>query len=457
MWRTLGISEADWRQTPPAVQTKLLSKHLAAHSLKLRSIAYQKQINSLHHPAHEINRLNQIIYRQEKQITALQKQLAKTNKLAAEVAKLSAQVADLKEKLGQNSRNSSLPPSSDMPFRQSNVSRALTERKQGAQTGHQGTGRVLKGLDEVDRSVDLRPDSCAFCGALLLGADGSPARRQVIEIAVGGTYLTESRRHRLRCLACRKLHRVAWTETANAGAFGAGVVAVIGDLTGRRGISQRDAAEAMQELFRVNIGLGSISAIERRLSQALAEPVAAIHDLIQEQSVCGVDETAWREKDRRPWLWVVTTEKATVFQLLPGRSKSAAHQIVARSVRGIVTTDRYAGYGWLPAHHRQICWAHLKRDFTAVAEREGDSKTIGKGFIRTLHGTFQIVAASERRDARQNGFSSLDRAHPGADQRTVTGGDDRNACKNSEYLPQHSQTGIFALDIHSRRGRRADE
>lgn len=84
MWRTLGITEVDWRQTPPAVQTKLLSEHLETHSLKLRSISSQKQIDSLHQPAARIERLNQKIIQQEKRILYLQKQLAKTNKLANE-------------------------------------------------------------------------------------------------------------------------------------------------------------------------------------------------------------------------------------------------------------------------------------------------------------------------------------------------------------------------------------
>ncbi len=248
----------------------------------------------------------------------------------------------------------------------------------------------MKPIDEVDCIVDLRPDACSSCGSLLLGEDFNPARRQVIEITDTGTFLTEYRRHVLRCLFCRKLNRMNWSETANGGAFGAQVSAVIGYLTGRLGISQRDAVDAMQELFTVKIGLGSIAALQRRLSKALAEPVAEIHRFVQNQSVCGVDETSWREKGCQPWLWVATTEKATVFRILPGRSKADAHQIIGNSIGGIVTTDRYPGYGWLPAHHRQICWAHLKRDFQAIAERDGDSQLIGEKLLEQSKELFKL-------------------------------------------------------------------
>jgi hypothetical protein len=50
MWRTLGISESDWQQTPPAVQTKLRSQYHETHSLKLRSVSAKKQIADLSEP-----------------------------------------------------------------------------------------------------------------------------------------------------------------------------------------------------------------------------------------------------------------------------------------------------------------------------------------------------------------------------------------------------------------------
>lgn len=268
--------------------------------------------------------------------------------------------------------------------------RQSTGRKSGAQAGHQGVGRVLKPIEEVDQLIELRLDACAFCGSLLLGEDSRPAHRQVVEITAAGTCLTEYRRHALPYLVCKKLNRTGWSETATSGAFGTKVTAVIGYLTGRPEISQRDTVEAMQELFKVKIGLGSISALPHRLSKALAEPVKEIHNLVQEQLVCFVDETSWKEKDKQPWLWVVATQKATVFQIQPGRRQVNAHQIIGKSINGIVTTDRYPGYAWLPTHHRQICWAHLKRDFQAISERMGDSQIIGEKLLEQSTELFKL-------------------------------------------------------------------
>jgi transposase len=237
MWRTLGISETDWRQTPAAVQTKLLGAHLEAHSLKLRSVSHHKQIGLLNEPDSQIKLLVEKVNSQQKQIVRLQNKLARTDALAAQVARLTAEVAHLKEKLGQNSSNSSLPPSTDSPFKKKFPMREPSRLKQGAQKGHQGCGRNLRPVSEVDRVIELRPDACSLCGSLLLGDDHNPARRQVTEITAHGTKLIEYRRHALHCLSCRQINRADWSEETKGGAFGARVVAIVGYLTGRLNIS----------------------------------------------------------------------------------------------------------------------------------------------------------------------------------------------------------------------------
>jgi transposase len=102
--------------------------------------------------------------------------------LLAETEQLKQQIADLQERLNRNSRNSSQPPSSDPPSTPPRPPRPASERKAGGQPGHTGHGRTLKPPEQVDRIVDVKPDRCAQCGALLLGEDPAPVRRQVEEL-----------------------------------------------------------------------------------------------------------------------------------------------------------------------------------------------------------------------------------------------------------------------------------
>lgn len=96
------------------------------------------------------------------------------------------------------------------------------------------------------------------------------------------------------------------------------------------------------------------------------------------------------KKQAKPWLWVKATARATVFKVLPGRSRQDAKAIIGENENGIVTSDRYPGYNHLSDANRQICWAHLQRDFQAIAERQGDSKTIGEELMEQAKRLFRL-------------------------------------------------------------------
>jgi hypothetical protein len=159
--------------------------------------------------------------------------------------------------------------------------------------------------------------------------------------------------------------------------FGPRVAATVAYLTGRCGVSQRDAQEILATLCQVEVGLGSIAALEQQVSEALAAPVAAAQAAIQTEPVVNVDETSWSEQTRRCWVWTAVTALVTVFLLRPSRSRASAQELLGQDFAGIVGSDRYSGYTWIATRQRQVCWAHLVRDFTAVAERGGASKALG--------------------------------------------------------------------------------
>src|SRR5688572_16175697 len=129
MWRDLGISEQEWNQLPAAVRTTLLSLRQQVRLLEIRHTAY------------------------EKQLAALREQVAQVDDLKAEIA-------ELRERLGQNSSNSSKPPSSDPLSSKAKPPREPKGRKRGGQPGHHGSTRKLVPAEEVDHIFELKPASC---------------------------------------------------------------------------------------------------------------------------------------------------------------------------------------------------------------------------------------------------------------------------------------------------------
>jgi hypothetical protein len=90
------------------------------------------------------------------------------------------------------------------------------------------------------------------------------------------------------------------------------------------------------------------------------------------------------------WLWVNATPQVTAFRVAAKRDAATAHEVIGRAKTSIITTDRYLGYNWLATTRRQVCWAHLKRDFQAISERGGESQEIGEALLAETKEVFRL-------------------------------------------------------------------
>jgi transposase len=301
-----------------------------------------------------------------------------------EIQTLKEQVEKLQERVNKNSQNSSKPPSSDPPQKRSYPKPEPSGEKKGGQKGHHGRGRKLKPLEEVSRIVKSLPTVCKDCGALLLGEDSHPERHQVSELPKIKPEIVEYQCHTLNCSVCGTRNRADWPKDMPRGSFGERLQGLVGYLSGRFGVSQRDIAEMLGTVFQVEISLGSIPAQEQQVSQALRQPVETAQQYVQTQKAVNLDETGWHELIKNVWMWVCTTPGVSVFRIFQGRSGSGAEELLGKDYSGIVGSDRYSAYNWLDPIHRQLCWAHLKRDFQAWVERGGESAIIGRMLLARL-------------------------------------------------------------------------
>jgi transposase len=331
--------------------------------------------------------------------------------LLSSLIQLQQEVARLSERVNQNSQNSSKPPSSDPPSVKRKPAVKQGQRKQGGQPGHRGKGRPLKPPEQVSRFVISRPTACDGCGALLLGEDPQPSRRQVTELPRIEPEVVEYQVHCLRCLACGQESRGVWPEAMPLGSFGPRLQATTGYLSGRFGVSRRDTQEMLSTLFQVEMGLGSVPAQEQRLSNALAESVRKAQDFVRQQPVVNVDETGWQEANQRCWLWVGSTPTVTVFQLHHTRGHEGVKHLIGVDYMGIVGSDRWSAYNWLDEQQRQLCWSHLRRDFQALVDRGGDSALIGQPLLVQVEQMFilwhQLQAGILNRPAFQEAMQSI--------------------------------------------------
>jgi transposase len=124
-----------------------------------------------------------------------------------------------------------------------------------------------------------------------------------------------------------------------------------------------------------------VAALEQQVSAAVAPPVAEAQAFVQQQAVVNADETGWREGTHRRWLWTAVTPLVSVFVVLATRGRTGAQALLGAAFAGIVGSDRWGGYTWVDPAQRQLCWAHLVRDFAAFVERGGEPARIGHALL----------------------------------------------------------------------------
>jgi transposase len=299
--------------------------------------------------------------------------------LEARVAALESTVQRLLERLHQDSHNSSRPPSSDPPQALGKrARRGPSGRKRGGQPGHPGQTRALVPLEEVDTVVPVKPQQCQHCQHPLQGDAPQPYRHQVTEVPPIRPVVTEYQLHQLVCPACGASTRAPLPVGVPPGGFGPRVQAIVALCTGAYRLSKRTTKEVMADLFGLPLSLGTIPPLEQATARAVAAPVADAQAYVRAQPVAHLDETGWWEGRARAWLWVAVTTWVTVFLVRLSRGAQVAGELLGERFCGILVTDRWSASTWYPTRWRQVCWAHLLRDFEAMIERGGPSQVIGE-------------------------------------------------------------------------------
>lgn len=318
--------------------------------------------------------------------------------IQALVLVLSERLSQLEEKLNQNSKNSSKPPSTD-GFGKTVASKQKRKKSKsrGQPENPSRQARKLKPSEDCDLLKEVIPGRCQDCGAALSGHDAHPHRHQEIELPPIEPMVIEYRLHQLRCDACGHLTRAKLPVGVSPLGYGERLSAIVGMLSGPYRQSYRQVCALLEDLFGVRLSRGSVGRLRDEISKALSEPVAAAKVYIQSQPVVHSDETSFVQgnrdgsnpKQRKGWLWVLVTPLVSFFEVALSRSQKTAKALIGDSYDGIVTSDRYSAYTWIALPQWQVCWAHLKRDLTAMAQRVGVSKQIGKALLHRQRRLFR--------------------------------------------------------------------
>ena len=289
---------------------------------------------------------------------------------AERIEQLEAEVAELRRQLGQNSQNSSRPPSSDSPFVKPapRSLRRRSGRKPGGQPGHPGSTLPL--VDNPNERKRHEPGPCTGCGADLSGApEVGTERRQVFDLPAIQVRVTEHQLIARRCLCGTTTCGIAPQGVTGPVQYGPRITAIILYLYVGQFLSKKRTAAALAELFDTPISDATVATIARRSAGDLDGFLTEIGDRIAEAEVAGFDETGLRVAGKLHWVHCARTNRYTLITCHPKRGRDGINAAgVLGRFGGVAVHDAWAPYDtYLDVEH-QLCCAHALRELTAVTE-----------------------------------------------------------------------------------------
>jgi len=352
---------------------------------------------------------------------------------------------EARERLNQNSRNSSRPPSSEAPWDKARDTASDTdmaeavedapnqetdnpspvspakEAKQGSQTdpsqasdgarkpgkqpGAQGFGRQQT-LPVTDYQA-RRPEFCACCGNV------STVSQQQAYTAFDTVDLTWSDENNpgLRLITTRQTYYEATCHCGHVtraepyrhvphGSLpdvvcsewrlvGPGLAALIVCLAYRMRLSRERIREFLQDWLGLSLSVGTINNTLHE-SGAAAMPIEdELIEAVVNSQLLHVDETSWMELTTFLWLWVFSTDSVTAYWIAY-RSAELLENLLGADYLGWLMSDGYKIYRRYP--NRVRCWAHLLRKAQGLEESlDPVARQFGKQTLALLNTLISAV------------------------------------------------------------------
>jgi transposase len=155
-------------------------------------------------------------------------------------------------------------------------------------------------------------------------------------------------------------------------------------------------------LLGLEISQGTITDGLKRLA-SLFEPVYhAIVEYNQQETHLHADETRWLVFEEmqgkvgyRWYVWVFKSTSTVTYVLDPSRSSTVPKTHLKEARETILSVDRYAAYKFLAKDKDgsvvlAYCWAHVRRDFLALARTRPDQETWAMEWVTRINQVYHL-------------------------------------------------------------------
>ncbi len=289
--------------------------------------------------------------------------------LQQQVQTLQTRVRELERRLGQNSSNSSKPPSSDGYGKPAPKSqRTKSNRPSGGQPGHPGHRLELR--EAPDRTVVHRPEVCTGCGTSLPAQTPAQSveRRQVFELRAYFE-VTEHQAEAVRCQCCGTVTRGGFPDGVTAPTqYGPGTKAFAAYCDVYQMLPSERICELIYDLTGHWLSEGTLYNVQTDLACSLEPFEAETRAQLIAAPVVNFDETGLRVQGRLHWLHSASTPTLTAYTV---HAKRGLEGMIAAGILptfgGVAVHDGWKPYWTFNCLHA-LCNGHHLRELLAVEE-----------------------------------------------------------------------------------------
>ena len=277
----------------------------------------------------------------------------------------------------KNSKNSHMPPSSDITKSNRTTSlRKSSGKKAGGQTGRKGN--TLKMVEAPDIIKNHHSNYCLHCGNDLSSISMElVGKRQVIDVPPIEPVVTEHRIYKQVC-TCGHYNQGTFPNGVDTPvSYGSGVQSLIAYLHARHYVPVARTAEVLKDIFHIPVSSGGICYLLNKAKEKATPVYEAIRQFVLGQPVIGGDETSVNINGKNHWAWTFQCSKATYIAVHSSRGTAAINEIMPEGFdKNTLVSDCWASYFKNGAMSHQICTAHLQRDLNYLVQKFPKNKWV---------------------------------------------------------------------------------
>ena len=317
--------------------------------------------------------------------------------LQCKVAELNAVVSELKRRLGQNSQNSSKPPSSDGYAKPKPKSRReRSGKKRGGQKGHAGVNMEVP--HEPDEILQHLPEKCQGCPHLKSCQENDnfvcTESRYVVDVEIHTKVTEHQTVSPTNCPLKEQVGSAQFPQDVKAHVqYGDSVTVLAGLLSTYGAISYERIHVILGSLMGVSLSTGTLVNMVGRCADKIGPTLEEIRSLLTRSPVNHYDETGIRVNGRLYWVHNSSSADYTYQTLHKKRgSEGIDDNGVLRDSSGVAVHDCWGSYWYIDGVEHALCCAHLLRELEGILEN-APTHTWAQEFLELL---LRMKAQKER-------------------------------------------------------------